>query len=68
MTLDEIRRDFQFQSSMVRINATNRSGRAFRSERDPVVIEEIGRLRISTAIRVSPTVIRVSMPRRKTVR
>jgi hypothetical protein len=68
MTLDEIRRDFQFQSSMVRINATNRSGRAFRSERDAVVIEEVGHLRISTAIRVSPTVIRVTLPRRKTTR
>jgi hypothetical protein len=68
MTFDEIRRDFQFQSSMVRINATNRSGRAFRSERDAVMIEDVGHLRISTAIRVSPTVIRVTLPRRKTTR
>ena len=68
MTLDKIRKDFRFQSSMVRINATNRSDRVFRSEKDVVVIESVGHLRISTAIRVSPTVIRVTLPRRKTTR
>lgn len=68
MTSEDIRRDIMSQVFTSRINATNRNGRVVRSQRESVVIEEIGRLRISTAIRVSPTVIRVSMPRRKTVR
>lgn len=41
------------------------STRLIRREPDPVVIEDVGHLRISTAVRVSPTVIRVTLPRRK---
>ncbi len=42
------------------------STRLIRREPDPVVPEPVGHLRISTAVRVSDRVIRVTMPRRKT--
>lgn len=65
MTYDEIKKDFFAQTFQTGIHATNRSGRVPRPEREQVVIEPVGHLRISTAIRVSPTVIRVTLPRRK---
>jgi hypothetical protein len=56
MTSKEIMREWRMSTKLVR------------REPDPVVIEDVGHLRIATAVRVSATVIRVTMPRRKTTK
>lgn len=56
MDVKEIRDEFKRLTKRVR---------KIELELDP--IPTVGHLRISTAVRVSPTVIRVTMPRRKTV-